>query len=50
MIYWDFDKFVEDLCKLFDGKITTDMRIAYHPEYMELMNRPEVILDLKEKC
>jgi hypothetical protein len=31
------------------GKITTDVGIVYHSEYMEFMNTSEVIPDLKEK-
>jgi hypothetical protein len=39
MISWDCEKLMEDLYKFFDGKVTTEIGWAYHPEYMELMNR-----------
>jgi hypothetical protein len=49
MIYWDCEKFMEDLYKHFDGKITTEIGLIYHPKLMELMDRLEVIPHLKEK-
>jgi hypothetical protein len=32
---------MEDLHKLFNGKITTEIGFPYHPEYMELINRKD---------
>jgi hypothetical protein len=49
MISWDCEKFMEDLRKFFDGKITTEIGLAYQPKIMELMGRLEVIPDFKEK-
>jgi hypothetical protein len=46
MISWDCEKFMEDLNKLFKGKITTEIGLANHPKFMELMDRPEGIPDL----
>jgi hypothetical protein len=40
---------MEDLQKLFDGKITTEIGLAYQPKIMELMGRLEVIPYFKER-
>jgi hypothetical protein len=40
---------MKNLYKLFEGNITTEIGFAYHPKVMELMDRLEVIPDLKEK-
>jgi hypothetical protein len=49
MISCDCEKFMEDLYKLFEGKITTEIGFVYNPKFMEFTNKPEVIPDLKEK-
>jgi hypothetical protein len=49
LISWDCEKFMEDLYKLFDGKITTEIGLTYYPKLIELMDRLEVIPHLKEK-
>jgi hypothetical protein len=38
-ISWECEKFKEDLYKIFDEKITIEIEFAYHPKFMELMDR-----------
>jgi hypothetical protein len=40
---------MEDLNKLFDKNISAEIWFLYNPKFMELMDRPEGIPDLKEK-
>jgi hypothetical protein len=49
MLPWDIERFAEDLYNRFGDNIIIDVGIKYYPAYGDVLNRPEFILEIKEK-
>jgi hypothetical protein len=46
---WDVERLAEDLYTRFGKNVITNVGIKYYSTYGDVLNRPELILEIKEK-